>query len=373
MSKRRARGEGSVRQLANGRWQGKTSYIDAAGRRHQPSVVLDTRKAVVAWLHQQHDAQNRGQQADVGKRTVETWLDEWLTLKKPHLEARSHDACEQHVRLHLKPIVGRIHLGKLRPFHIASLYSALADKGVSPAMQRHVGVTLTTALHDAVRQGYLSNNPARVIKKPKSKRPEIHPLDSNQVRSFLAATATDRLHALYVLALDTGMRQGELFGLHWPEIDFTSGLVTVKQSLEERQGHHRLKEPKTSSSRRRIVATPATMAALNTHRQQQLAAGHYQTDGLVFTNSKGGFLNKGNFRNRSFAAALRRAGLSPIRFHDLRHTAATLMLLNGINVKAVAATLGHKDAFMTLNVYAHVLPQMNEERVAVMQSILAIG
>jgi integrase len=368
---RRTKGEGNIKQLPNGRFKARMSYIDAGGKRHQPTAYFDTKREALAWLHEQHDKHNKGQLADSGKRTVGQWLKEWLAIKKPQVELRSWDNWETHVRLHLTPAIGRTPLAKLRPSHVAIMYSSLEEKGVSAAMRKKVGITLSMAMADAVRMQYIASNPAAAIKKPKAKEPEIHPLDAEQTRAFLKATASDRLHALYVLALDTGMRQGELFGLHWPEVDFTSGVVTIRQSLEERDGQHRLKEPKTSSSRRRIQVTPAALAALNQHRQRLLAEGHYRADGPVFVDTEGNWLRKSNVRRRSFAKALKKASLTAIRFHDLRHTAATLMLLSGINVKAVAATLGHSKASTTLNIYAHKLPMMDRERVAAMQRILA--
>lgn len=372
--KRRSRGEGTIKPLPNGTFKVRMSYVDGQGKRHQPTAYFETKKAALNWLHEQHDKHNKGQLADAGRRTVGGWLDEWLVLKKPQVEVRTYDVWESHVRLHLKPVLGRLPLAKLRPPHVARMYSTLEEQGVSPEMRKKVGTTLTMALADAVRMQYLAGNPAAAVKKPKASEPDIHPLDTDQVQLFLAATAADRLHALYVLALDTGMRQGELFGLHWPEIDFASGVVTIKYSLEERDnGRHRLKEPKTKSSRRRIEVTPATIAALNIHRQQMLKAGLFRPDGPVFVDTEGNWLRKSNVRRRSFDAALKRAGLPSIRFHDLRHTAATLMLLSGINVKAVAATLGHSKASTTLNIYAHKLPMMDKERVNAMQRILAAG
>jgi integrase len=369
---RRNRGEGNIEQLPDGRFKVRMSYIDGQGKRHQPTAYFDSKKAALNWLHEQHDKHNKGQLADSGKRTVGQWLDEWLVLKKPQVEMRTYDVWESHVRLHLKPTIGRTPLGKLRPAHVASMYSTLEEQGVSPAMRKKIGTTLTMALKDAVRMQYVASNHATAIKKPKVTEPDIHPLDADQARAFLMATAVDRLHALYVLALDTGMRQGELFGLHWPEIDFVSAVVTIKHSLEERDnGVHRLKEPKTKSSRRRIEVTPAALAALNVHRQQMLAAGLYCPDGPVFVDTEGNWLRKSNVRRRSFDRALKKAGLPAIRFHDLRHTAATLMLLSGINVKAVAATLGHSKASTTLNIYAHKLPLMDKERVNAMQRILS--
>jgi integrase len=349
------------------------SFVDAAGKRHQPTACFPTAKAARAWLHDQHAKHDRGQLADSGRRTVGQWLTEWLTIKKPQVEPNTYAFHEYNVRLHLMPVLRRTPLSKLRPPHVAALYTALADKGVSPATQKHAGVTLSAALNDAVKMGLLASNPAKAVKKPKVSQPEIYPLDAEQVRVFLAATENDRLHAMYVLALDTGMRQGELFGLLWDAVDFATGTISVLRSLEERQGTTRLKDVKTASSRRRIRVSPATIATLNQLRRKQLAKGLYREDGPVFCDTRGGWLHKSNVHRDSFMKALKRAGLPRIRFHDLRHTAATLMLLGGINVKAVSVTLGHADIGMTLNVYSHFVPEMAEQRIEVMQKILAAG
>src|SRR5262249_10866832 len=139
----------------------------------------------------------------------------------------SWETHEQHVRLHLKPYLGTVLLAQLRPLHIADLYTKLAERGVSAALQAKIGTTLRMALKDGQRLHLLAPNPAGAVAKPKATRPEITIWNAEQVRKFLRATATDRLHALFVLALDSGMRQGELFGLHWPEVDFAGGSVLV--------------------------------------------------------------------------------------------------------------------------------------------------
>jgi integrase len=300
-------------------------------------------------------------------------ITEWLVLKKPQIENNTHVYHEINVRRHIKPHLGRVPLKKLHPPHVAALYSALEQKGVSAATRKHVGITLSSALNDAETMGLISNNPAKKVKKPKVDRAEIHPLDPEQLRVFLAATENDRLHALYVLAVDSGMRQGELFGLLWSEIAWDDATVTVVRSLEERYGIHRLKDVKTKSSRRRIRLTPATMATLNQHRRRQLAKGHYREDGPVFCDTDGGWLRKNNFLTRSFWRLTKRAGLADVRFHDLRHTCATLLLLRGVNFKVVSRRLGHSTIKTTLDVYSHVLPEMEEQATSTMQSLLAAG
>jgi integrase len=319
-------------------------------------------------MYAKHD---RGQLASSGRRTVGQWLAEWLTIKRPQIEPNTAAFHEGNLRLYLLPVLERVPLTKLRSSHVANLYTQLTNKGVSSATQHHAGVTLSAALNDAVRMGLLASNPAKSIRKPKASRREMRTLDADQVRQFLATAEEDHLHALYVLAIDSGMRQGELFGLLWDSVGFTTGTISISRSLEERHGIHRLKDVKTASSRRRIRVSPAALAALNQHRRKQLAKGVYRDDSPVFCDGAGGWLRKSNFYRDSFLRTLKRAGLPHIRFHDLRHTAATLMLLNGVNVKAVAATLGHAGIRTTLDTYSHFVPAMEEQRIETMQKILA--
>src|SRR5262249_36955840 len=144
--------------------------------------------------------------------------------------------------------------------------------------------------------------------------------------------------------LDSGLRQGEMFGLHWPELDLDAGAVRVTQTLSWRKNEPRLKEPKTKASRRRVLLSPGTVAVLRQHRERMEAEGHDVKEGLVFCDRKGGFLRPNNVVRRHFEPALTRSKVKPIRFHDLRHTSATLLLLDGVTVKAVSARLGHTSA-----------------------------
>src|SRR5262249_29528053 len=153
-------------------------YVDAAGNRHQPTSYFPTKREARAWLNEQHTKADQGQLADAGRRTVGDWLTEWLTIKKPQVESNTFIYYEQNARIHLQPALGRTPLAKLRSTHVARLYAALTDKGVSPATQKHVGITLSSALNDAVKMGLIPSNPARSIKKPKVQRHEIHPLDA---------------------------------------------------------------------------------------------------------------------------------------------------------------------------------------------------
>src|SRR5262249_52540567 len=276
----------------------------------------------------------------------------------------------QHVRLHLKPALGSLALAAFRPVHASDLYAALDTSGVSAAMRAKVATTLRAALEGAVRLQLVPVNHALAVSKPRgTRRPAVHPWDADQARAFLEKAAADRLSALYVLALDTGMRQGELFGLHWPEVDLDAGALRVIRSLQDRNGILRVKAVKTPTSRRRLRLTPSCVADLREHRERMRGEGRDVEAGPVFVDTAGGFLRKENLRRESCAPVFKRAGVPAIRFHDLRHTHPTLLLLNGINVKAVSVRLGHSTARITLDTYSHFMPEMEEQTVATVERI----
>lgn len=184
-------------------------------------------------------------------------------------------------------------------------------------------------------------------------------LDAEQVGQLLRAAREDRLHALYVLAVATGLRQGELLGLQWEDVDLKRGMVAVRRQLAEDGGVLELREPKTAKGRRRVDLPNFAIAALRYHRKAMLAAG---TPGpLVFCDTEGNPIRKSNLIRRSFQPRLRKAKLPKIRFHDLRHTAATLLLSQGVHPKIVQERLGHAQISLTLDTDSHVLPSMQKE------------
>jgi integrase len=193
-------------------------------------------------------------------------------------------------------------------------------------------------------------------------------LSAEQSQHLLKFAAADRFHALYVLAISTGMRMGELFALAWPDIDFDSASIMVQRSLEEISGELTIKEPKTPTSRRRIDLPAFAVDALQGHRRRMLAEGHVA--GPVFCDTKGGYLRRSNFRRNSFEPLLARGDLPEVRFHDLRHTAATLLLLRGIHPKIVSERLGHARVQITLDRYSHVLPTMQKEAADQLERLL---
>jgi integrase len=272
------------------------------------------------------------------------------------------------VRLHLVPHVGGIKLARLTKAHVRGLYAALAARGMSAALQRKVGATLTTALNAAVHDDLLPANPAVGIRKPKAAKPEMKPLDPDQVAAFLDTARADRLFAFYLTMLDTGARPGELFALTWSDVDLDAGYLLINKSLEDIAGVLRVKDVKTPRGRRRIDLSAETVAALAEHRKAMLAEGHIA--GPVFCNQHGGHFRQTDFRIGSFKPTLRRAGLPNIRLYDLRHTCATLLLLADVNAKVVSERLGHTSITRTLDVYSHVLPTMQRKAADLLGQIL---
>ncbi len=205
----------------------------------------------------------------------------------------------------------------------------------------------------------------------------MRPLSEAEARTFLDAArkAGDRFEALYVLAITTGLRRGELLGLRWDDADLDRGTLRVGRALVREGGRHVLGETKTRRGRRRVNLTSRTVAALKAHRKSQLEkrvrlAGLYEDHGLIFTSENGTPLNPGNLVKRSFKPLLKRAGLPEIRFHDLRHTCATLLLGRGVHPKIVQELLGHATIAMTLDTYSHYLPSMGDQASGAMGDAL---
>jgi integrase len=193
---------------------------------------------------------------------------------------------------------------------------------------------------------------------------------------LLDAASGDRLEGLYVLAVHTGLRQGELLGLKWDDIDLEAGALQVRRALTTARGGPRLAAPKTKGSRRRVSLTGAAAEALKGHLERQLeeidqAGSLWQENGLVFVSETGAPLDRRDLTSRRFKPLLKRAGLPQIRFHDLRHTCATLLLTKNVNPKIVSEMLGHASIAITLDTYSHVLPNMQESAAKAMEDALS--
>ena len=221
----------------------------------------------------------------------------------------------------------------------------------------------------------VARNVATLVTPPRRRRREMTALDPGQARALLEARAGDRLEALYALALTTGMRMGELLALRWREVDLDGGTLRVNATLHRTRDGFVFAEPKTARSRRQVALTNAAVGALRRHRvaqaEERLRLGAvWEDNDLVFANEVGRPIEATNLRNRSFWPLLERAALPRIRFHDLRHTAATLLLGQGVHPKIVSEMLGHSQIAITLDLYSHVTPTMQRQAAETLDAVL---
>jgi integrase len=371
---RRGRGEGGVYQReSDGLWAGSVSLgYDASGARKRRTVYGNTKAEVLEKLRKLQGQAARGTLPDSKNLTVGQFLDVWLAAVKPTVAPGTHATYEQHVRNLIKPLLGGVRIDTLKPLHVSSLYERLAASGFTTAMQRKAGITFRAAMSWAVTVARLiPHNPVRDVKMPAHRPAEVRALEPDQLAAFIAAAKRDRLYSLYVLALDSGCRQGELLALTWRDIDLDQGIVVVRHSLEEVKGQLRIKEPKREAGRRSIAISPFALDAIRRHRDAMGVEGSYRPDGPVFCGSRNrSWLRKSDVYRHSFEPVLKAAGLS-FKFHALRHTCASFLLTAGADVKTVQERLGHSTAVMTLNIYSHVLCGAQVEAAKKMNAVLA--
>jgi integrase len=349
--KRRGRGEGGLFQRSDGYWVGSVSGIDGNGKRRRLTVYGKTKQIALAKLKDVRPIDG-GYLGDAKTTTIAGWLDRWCESAKLAPTTRKRYA--EIIRVHLKPLIGSVRLAKLAKVHVGRLLDDLEQRGVKARVRQMCFRVLHTALNVAVADDLLVANPAARIKQPRVPAYEMKTYSPEETARLLAAAQGHRLYALLVVALDAGARQGEIFGLRWPGIDFATGVMSVTHSLEEIRGVRRLKEPKNGKVRR-VLLTPFAVEALADHRKLMLAEGHYQATGPVFPSNTGDWLRKSNFRRQVFHIWQQKAGIPRLRFHDLRHTAATNLLQASIPLTTVAERLGHAKPSFTLNTYCHAL------------------
>lgn len=337
-------------------------------------TVHGNRKDAEALLHRLLRDKDLGALNRPSTVTLAEYLDRWLDEVARHRVRPStlHGYREQ-LRRWVYPVLGHRRLCDLAPIELQDLYRRLLERGLAPASVRRVHARLKTALRHAVRWGLIAHNPLDRVDPPRVPRREMRALSPEQARRFLEAAREDRFGALWWLLLETGLRPSEALALRWEDVDLEAGVVRVVRSLAWAGRQWRFEEPKTPKARRSVAISPALTAALRAQRkavlEQRVRAGHLWHDlDLVFPSEIGTPLELRNLRNRHFRAVAERAGLpAGFRPYDLRHTAATLLLLAGEHPKVVAERLGHATVHMTLDTYSHVLPTLQRratERIA---------
>ena len=277
--------------------------------------------------------------------------------------------------MHIQPALGNLKLKSVTPAHVRGLYREKLQAGLSPRTVQYIHVTLHKALKQAVADGLIPRNTTEAVRPPQVRKEEIRPLDAEQVKALFGAAQGDRLEALYILAVHTGLRQGELLGLKWGDVDLEAGTLQVRRTLTTAKGGPVLSSPKTKGSRRTVKLSQTALEALRNHLERQLreidqAGDLWHENGLIFATESGDFLNRHYITMHRFKPLLKRAELPQIRFHDLRHTCATLLLLKNVNPKVVSEMLGHATIAITLDTYSHVLPNMQNEAAAAMEDAL---
>lgn len=372
----RAYGEGTIFQRAeDGMYVGRISITDANGKRKPKTVYGKTYDEAAGKLDTILKNLARGLFVATRDQTTAQYLAVWLEdTVKPHLAPRTYEDYAETVRRHIAPHIGTIALDKLSPQDVQRMIVTVT-KAVSPQMGNRCRRTLRTALTRAMKWGYVARNVASLTDAPKITSREMIALAPDDARKLLLAVAGDRLEALYTVALALGLRQGEALGLRWQDVDLETRTLTVRYQLQRVDGKPMLVEPKTPKSRRTLALPGIAVDALRRHRVQQLeerlwAGSRWQEGGLVFTSTIGTPVDEHNLR-KQFRALVMKAGLPHMRFHDLRHSAASLLAAQGATARDVMETLGHTQIATTMNLYTHVFTERKTELADLMDAALS--
>jgi integrase len=371
MSRRRGNGEGSIYQRKDGRWVASITTGKPGQRKY---IYGKTRREVQERLKIALREQQQGMLVTTPQQTVEQFLTYWLDVRTQSVRIRTHERYRQFVRLHIIPIIGHIQLQKLTAQHIQGMYAEL-EKRLSPSTVNALHAMLHKALKDAVRWNVVARNVADSVDAPHRVYYEIKPLGKEQARVLLDAAKGDSLEALWILALTTGMRRGEIVALKWQDISLEQNMLQVRRIFTRAPGRPFIEsEPKTEKSRRSIALASVTVEALKQHRIRQLearsqAGPDWKENDLVFCTAFGTPISP-NWVLVRFKKLLQKAGLPEIRFHDLRHSTATILLSMGMHPKIVQELLGHNRIQETMDTYSHVLPPVHKEAVKRLEDML---
>ena len=370
MSKR-ASGEGSVFKRGK-RWVGQVG----SGQNRETGYFATQREAN-AWRRQMVEQRCQGLLFADSKVQLSKFLDEWLVVAKTSVRPNTYNQYAQIVHQHINPSLGKILLKELRPDHVQSLYTQKLKDGVSPRTTRMIHAVIHRALNHALKLGLVVRNVSDSVTRSKVPRKEMRTLDDYQVRLLIQVADSHQVGMIFWLAVTTGLRKGELLGLKWSDLDWKTRRIHIQRQVQRRNGEGLVFcEPKSASGRRVIVLGQSTIDKLREYKTEQqkgqiLAGEKWQNYDLIFTSPIGTPLDPSNVL-KVYKSCLKEAQLPEIRFHDLRHTAATLMLQQGINPKIVQERLGHSDISLTLNTYSHVLPHMQEEAAEKMDELLTL-
>ena len=343
MAKRRGNGEGSItRHKKSGLYMARYVVETLTGPKRK-TIYGKEREEVAAKLADALSDRNKGLVFDADNLKVGEYLDRWLNDSlRDTVRQRTWERYEQIVRVHLKPAFGRMKLKNLTTTHARAHYREKLDTGLAPRTVNYIHTTLSKALKDAVADGLIPRNVTEGV-----------------------------------VAITAGLREGELLGLKWEDVDLESGKLSVRRTLSESSERGHIFEPPKNGKGRNIRLAARAVKSLRDHLQRQLdeieqTGDLYRDQGLVFPTTVGTPMNQSNLTSRSFKPLLERAGLPrTVRLHDLRHTCATLLLCEGVHPKLVQELLGHANISITLDTYSHVLPGMGDQTATAMENVLS--
>lgn len=362
--KRRDNGQGTISQRADGSWCGAVRLPD--GRRKW--VYAQSREAVVKRVTTLNTELARGQNVDQTRETVGRYLDRWFRdIASPRLAPNTQRRYALDVR-RIRTHLGSVRLTALTPRHVQEMIDVLSTAGMAPRSIRHCRAVLRVALHDAEGDGLIGPttvNAAKRVRTPRvaQTRPEAIPM--TQARAFIAALHGDPLEPLVTTAIGTGLRQGELLGLRWADVDLDAAILHVRNQLQRHDGVYQLRAPKTADSQAPVPLPAFVVERLRAHRAAQnaerLRAGTAWIDqDLVFCTPRGTPLN-GPSTTHTFQKRLVAAGVQPVRFHDLRHAAASLLFAAGASMKEVQVILRHSRLSTTADIYTAVAAELGHD------------
>jgi integrase len=377
MAGHRGNGEGSVYQRStDNRWIGAVTLgYDANGRQQRKAVTAKTRSEVVQKLNKLQRQIDDGLPAPDTTLTVSQLLTRWYEdVLRHQVSASAASNYKSVADNHIVPTLGRKKIVNLTPGDVDRLISSKLDFGLSPSTVRRIRAVLSQALSQGIRWGVVVRNAAALSRSPKIPRREGRTLTPEQARRLLDTLKGHRNEALYALMLSTGLRRGEALGLQWKDYDAEAGILIVRRSLKREQGVLITSDTKTSKSRRAINVPLPMMAALKTHKgrqaEERLSLGKaWQNTGFIFTTSIGTPIDPRNL-NREFRSICIEADLGNWHPHELRHSAASLMLAQGIQLQVVSDVLGHASIRMTADVYGHILAPDRKAAADAMSDLL---
>jgi len=343
------------------------------------SVYGKTRKDAQDKLRAALREVDTGLNLDSGRQTVDQFLDHWLAdVVKARVRPKTHHDYAQLARLYLKPALGRVQLAKLSPAHVQRMMADMTAKGLSPRTVHYTRAILRSALGQALKWGIVSRNVATLVDPPRMQKKRVTALTADQARKLLDSVKdqNDRLWPLLTVAVMTGVRQAELLGLRWSDVDLTNNTVHIAHTVQRIDGEWCFVEPKSKRSVRTLSLTNEAADAFTAQRirqvEERLGAGRrWREMNLVFTSTVGTPLEPSNLNDR-LHVLLDAAGLPKKGMHSLRHCFASVLVSNGVSPRVVMEALGHSQISLTMDTYAHVMPAALQDAARVLEDAFAV-